>query len=202
MEIGKTYDLFTPKGCKSPRNFSIQTHEPDKISFIFSLGGGWQQLVNYFGARIIAKEPGGYNTQKIFGISDTFGNNSVRLGVRASGNAVKGFFWTPILYQHIGGSIYQNTFDFEPQLNFFGDYQCTLEKITDSPWPNQIGHYQGKLGAVGSNPFSHSITAFPVKIGNALLLPSRTSGPYVECFNDKNKKVGSICDLSTHITLL
>lgn len=204
MKLRQPYNLITPVGCKSPMNFKIQTFNPDYICFEFNLKYGWDALLDHFSERLLKGQRGAYNTQKVFGVSDIFGNNSVRLGVRLGGNKVQGFYWYPILYAHIGGSIYQSNFDVDPQLITDSEepYRVSISKITDSPYPDQVGCYQAALGIGEGRPFSYAITPSPVTIKNMMLLPSRTSGPYVECFNAKNKKVGTIVELETEIALI
>ena len=129
----------------------------ERLEFDFILDESWNQL--YLDAD--------NSTHKICGVSDLFGSNSMRLGVRRRPEPVEGLVAVP--YLHINGKIVYGSFDNRVILLYKQRYKCIIQKVSN--------YWTMKLFQVVGN------TAILIATCNqamSISWPYRLSGTYIE----------------------
>jgi len=129
----------------------------DRLEFDFILDESWNQL--YLDAD--------NSTHKICGVSDLFGSNSMRLGVRRRPEPTDGLVAVP--YLHIKGKIVYGVFDNRTILNYGKRYKCVIHKVNNY-WAQKL--YE----VVGGTSILLATCNHAMSIG----WPYRLSGPYIE----------------------
>lgn len=147
----------------------------EKLGFFFTLKKSWSQLY----------ENTDNSTHKISGISDLFGRNSIRLGVRRADTFKDGLIACP--YIHNGGKFTYTAFKDSTGKNLLLKYEiryfCQISKIGNA-WSITI--YEGQ------NKIAYSIAQI-----NISAIGRRRSGMYVEVGSGP-----SLWDIQTEIEFI
>ena len=144
------------KGSKYPSPRMIGTCG-ERLEFDFILDESWNQL--YLDAD--------NSTHKICGVSDLFGSNSMRLGVRRRPDPIEGLVAVP--YLHIKGKIVYGNFDNRIILLYKQRYKCIIQKVSNY-WTMKL------FQVVGNTPILLATCNQSMSIG----WPYRLSGTYIE----------------------
>jgi hypothetical protein len=144
------------KGSKYPSPRMIGTCG-ERLEFDFILNESWNQLY---------LDPDN-STHKICGVSDLFGSNSMRLGVRRRPEPIEGLVAVP--YLHIKGKIDYGNFDNRIILLYKQRYKCIIQKVSN--------YWTMKLFQVLGNT---SILIATCNDAMSIGWPYRLSGTYIE----------------------
>jgi hypothetical protein len=129
----------------------------DRLEFDFILDESWNQL--YLDAD--------NSTHKICGVSDLFGSNSIRLGVRRRPEPTDGLVAVP--YIHVKGKIIYGSLDSRIILKYGKKYKCIIQKVSNF-WKMQI------FEVINNTP----ILLANCDYGMSISWPYRLSGTYIE----------------------
>ena len=129
----------------------------ERLEFDFILNESWNQLY---------LDPDN-STHKICGVSDLFGSNSMRLGVRRRPEPIEGLVAVP--YLHIKGKIDYGNFDNRIILLYKQRYKCIIQKVSN--------YWTMKLFQVLGNT---SILIATCNDAMSIGWPYRLSGTYIE----------------------
>jgi hypothetical protein len=130
----------------------------ERLEFDFILDESWNQL--YLDAD--------NSTHKICGVSDLFGSNSMRLGVRRRPEPIDGLVAVP--YLHIKGKIVYGSFDNRTILKYGKKYKCVVLRSNTTVWKIQIFEIYGNSSVLIAN----------CDYGMSISWPYRLSAPFIE----------------------
>jgi hypothetical protein len=129
----------------------------ERLEFDFILDESWNQL--YLDAD--------NSTHKICGVSDLFGSNSMRLGVRRRPEPIEGLVAVP--YIHVKGKIIYGSLDSRIILKYGKKYKCIIQKVSNF-WKMQL------FEVINNTPILLANCDYGMSIG----WPYRLSGTYIE----------------------
>lgn len=145
----------------------------DRLEFDFILQDSWNQLY-------LSEDN---STHKICGVSDLFGKNSIRLGVRRRPEPIDGLVAVP--YLHINGKIVYGSLRIIIKYNT--KYKCLITRISSDLWIMKLFEVVGSTSVLlGSTERKMSISS-----------PRRLSGPYIEVGSGP-----SLWDIKTEIEII
>lgn len=166
-----TYTVYKGQKYPSPKMWGSVG---DRLEFDFILDESWNQLYSNVDN----------STHKICGVSDLFGNNSIRLGVRRRPEPIDGLVAIP--YIHIKGKIIYGSLDSRVILNYNKKYKCTIRK-DGTFWIMQIFEIIGNT----------SILLATCNHVMSISSPRRLSGIYIEVGSQP-----SLWDIKTEIEII
>lgn len=147
----------------------------DRLEFDFILDESWNQLYSNVDN----------STHKICGVSDLFGNNSIRLGVRRRPEPIDGLVAVP--YLHVNGKIVYGQFDNRVILLYNQKYKVLITRVNSNLWLTKL--YQ----MVGNTPILLATCNHVISISS----PRRLSGIYIEVGSQP-----SLWDIKTEIEII
>lgn len=147
----------------------------DRLEFDFILQDSWNQLYSNVDN----------STHKICGVSDLFGNNSIRLGVRRRPEPIDGLVAVP--YLHVNGKIVYGQFDNRVILLYNQKYKVLITRVNSNLWLTKL--YQ----MVGNTPILLATCNHVISISS----PRRLSGIYIEVGSQP-----SLWDIKTEIEII
>ena len=147
----------------------------DRLEFDFILQDSWNQLY-------LSEDN---STHKICGVSDLFGKNSIRLGVRRRPEPIDGLVAVP--YLHINGKIVYGQFDNRVILLYKQKYKCLHTRIDNKLWIMKLFQVVGNTSILLAT-WEHEMS---------ISSPRRLSGPYIEVGSQP-----SLWDIKTEIEII
>lgn len=167
-----TYTVYKGQKYPSPK---IWGSVGDQLEFDFILDQSWNQLYSNVDN----------STHKICGVSDLFGNNSIRLGVRRRPEPIDGLVAVP--YLHVNGKIVYGQFDNRVILLYNQKYKVLITRIDSNLWLTKL--YQ----MVGNTSILLATCNHVISISS----PRRLSGIYIEVGSQP-----SLWDIKTEIEII
>lgn len=167
-----TYTVYKGQKYPSPKMWGSVG---DRLEFDFILDESWNQLYSNVDN----------STHKICGVSDLFGNNSIRLGVRRRPEPIDGLVAVP--YLHVNGKIVYGQFDNRVILLYNQKYKVLITRVNSNLWLTKL--YQ----MVGNTPILLATCNHVISISS----PRRLSGIYIEVGSQP-----SLWDIKTEIEII
>lgn len=167
-----TYTVKKGQKYPTPRLWGVVG---DRLEFDFILQDSWNQLY-------LSEDN---STHKICGVSDLFGKNSIRLGVRRRAEPIDGLVAVP--YLHINGKIVYGVFDRRTILSYNKRYKIKL--IDLSTMNPKMGLYE----VLGNTEVYLTSSVNAMTING----PRRLGGPYIEVGSGP-----SLWDIKTEIEII
>lgn len=147
----------------------------DRLEFDFILDESWNKLYSNIDN----------STHKICGVSDLFGSNSIRLGVRRRPEPVEGLVAVP--YLHVNGKIVYGQFDNRVILLYKTQYKVLITRIDSNLWVTKL------FQVVGNTLILLATCNHVMSISS----PRRLSGVYIEVGSQP-----SLWDIKTEIEII
>lgn len=167
-----TYTVYKGQKYPSPK---IWGSVGDQLEFDFILDQSWNQLYSNVDN----------STHKICGVSDLFGNNSIRLGVRRRPEPIDGLVAVP--YLHVNGKIVYGQFDNRVILLYNQKYKVLITRIDSNLWLTKLYQMVGNTSILLAT-CNHVISISSLR---------RLSGVYIEVGSQP-----SLWDIKTEIEII